>query len=78
MRQVKAAYISIKPLVNEQAFPLTEFVGLSAHATFCGSGWIMSTAGLELPYLCISNFPRPSLGTSLLGKESNVTVHSHV
>ena len=32
---------------------------------------IMSTAGPELPYSCIS---RPSLGSSLLGFESNMTV----
>ena len=72
MVQVKVAYISNKPpLVVEHAFPLMGFVGLSANATFCGSGGIMSTARLELPYSYIS---RPSLWSRLLGVESNVRV----
>ena len=35
-----------------------------------GSGGMMSTAGLELPYPRIS---RPSFGRKLLGRGSNVT-----
>ena len=42
----------------------------SAHVTNGGSGGIMSTAGLEWPYPRIS---RPSIGTKLLGGESNAT-----
>ena len=65
-------YISNKPLlIVEHVFPLTEFVGCSADATFCGSGVVISTARSELPYPCIS---RPSLELRLLGVESNVTV----
>ena len=45
------AYISNKPpLVGKHAFPLTEFVGWSAHVTFSGSSGIMLTARQELPY----------------------------
>ena len=40
------------PLVGEHAFPLTEFVGLMAHATFCGSGGIISTARPEMSHPC--------------------------
>ena len=40
--RVKVAYVSNKlPLVGKHAFPLTEFVGWSAHVTFSGSGGIM-------------------------------------
>ena len=48
-------YTSNKPpFVSEQhAFLLTEFVGLSTHLIFVGSGGIMSTARLGLPYPCI-------------------------
>ena len=46
------AYKSNKPsMVVEHAFPLTAYVGLSANATFGGSGGIMLTArtGVALP-----------------------------
>ena len=61
-------YKKIKPhLVGEHAFPLTGFVCRSAHVTFGGSGGIMSTARLELPYLCV--FQAKSWGeTSRMGK----------
>ena len=72
MIQVKVTYISTKPpLLVEHAIPLKGFVVLSAHITFCDSHAIMLTAGPELPYPC---FSRPSLGSSLLGLENNVTV----
>ena len=38
---------------HEYAFPLTVLFGWSAHVTFGGSGSIMSTVRLELPYQCI-------------------------
>ena len=48
-------YKQIKPpLVDEHAFPLTEFVCESANVTFGGSGGIRSTARPELPYPCVS------------------------
>ena len=48
-------YKQIKPpLVGEHAFPLTGVVCKEAHATFGGSGGIMSTARPELPYSCNS------------------------
>ena len=43
----------------------------SAHVTNGGSGGMMSTAGLELPYPLVSQAKCP--GTKLLGGESNVT-----
>ena len=42
--------------------------GLS-HVTNGSSSGMMSTAGLELPY----EFPRPSFGMKLIGRETNVT-----
>ena len=71
MIQAKAAYISNKPpLVREHVFPLTGFVGLSAHATYGGSSGIMLTARPLLLYPCVSQ-AKTSRG------ESNVTVCSH-
>ena len=68
MIQVKVTYISnIPPLVVEHAFPLTEFVGLSVHATFGCSGGIMSTARSELPFPCISQ-AKSQVKTSLREK----------
>ena len=42
------------PLVDEHAFPPTGFAvaWLGPFVTFGGSGGIMTTAGLELPYPC--------------------------
>ena len=55
MVRVKVAYKQIKPpLVGEYAFPLVGFVFKTANVTFGGSGGIMSTARLELPYTCNS------------------------
>ena len=67
-------YKQIKPpLAGEHAFPPTGFVCLEARVTFGGSGGIMTTATRScLTYV----FPRPSLGTRLLGGGSNVTVRS--
>ena len=54
--RVKVAYTSSQlPFVPEHAFPLTDFVGSSAHVTFNGNrGIIMSTARPEVPHPCIS------------------------
>ena len=75
MVRVKAAYKQIKPpLVGEYAFPLVGFVFKTANVIFGGSGGIMSTARLELPYTC--NSQAKSLDeTSRWG--SNLTVCSH-
>ena len=62
------------PLVGEHAFPLTGFVCLEARVTFGGSGGIMTTARLELPYPCNSQ-AKSRVETSRRG--SNVTVQSH-
>ena len=63
------------PLVDEHAFPLMGFVCRSAHVTFGGSGGIMSTARLELPYPCNSQTESRDK-TSRRGK-LHVTVQSH-
>ena len=54
---------------------MTGFVGLSANATFSGSGGKVPLHD----WSCLTNvFPRPSLGSRLLVGESNVTSLSHV
>ena len=69
-------YKQIKPpLVGEHAFPLSGFVCKEARVTFGGSGGIMTTANRS----CLTHvFPRPSLGTRLLGGGSNVTAWSRI
>ena len=69
-------YKQIKPpLVGGHAFPLMGFVCMAAHVTFGGSGGIRSTAMPDRG--CLTHvFPRPSLGTRLLGGGRNVTVRS--
>ena len=49
-------YKQIKPLlVGEHAFPFTGLLCKSTHVTNGGSGGIMSTARVELPFPCYSH-----------------------
>ena len=66
MKRVKVAYIT-----NEQPCVITDRLTV----TFCGSGGIMPTTR---PELLTHVFPMPSLGSILLGGESNVTACSHL
>ena len=62
--------------MDEHAFPLTEFVGMSVSATFSGSSGIMSTSRLELSYpIC---FPGQVSGRNFSQGERYVTFCSHM
>ena len=63
--------------MGEHAFPLTGFVCWSAHVTFGGSSGIRSSTQVTDGSCLTHVFPRPSLGTRLLGGGSNVTAWSH-